>query len=50
MVAVAIWDHQPANQELLDKRLGNGWEPTPSAVNHKKEVLGYARCVFKLTD
>ena len=50
MVAVAIWDHQPANQELLDKRLANGWKLTPSAINHNEEVLGYARYVFKLTN
>jgi hypothetical protein len=46
LTAVAVWDHRPSEQELLDARLARGWRPTPSRLKHGEQVLGYAACVF----
>ncbi|MCK6521689.1 hypothetical protein L6R49_09645 [Myxococcota bacterium] len=44
MTAVAVWDHLPSLDELLDARLARGWRPVPSPVADNA-VLGYgARC------
>jgi hypothetical protein len=44
-MAVAIWDHRPNAQELLDARLQRGWTPTASGLKEGARVLGYAACV-----
>ena len=44
MMAVAIWDHQPAAAELLARRLERGWQPTPTAMQDGAVILGYAAC------
>ena len=44
-MAVAIWDHLPTHRELLDARLADGWEPTPSLLRAGPEILGYAACL-----
>ena len=44
-MAVAIWDHRPTAQELLDRRLERGWRPTPTATIEGDVVLGYAACL-----
>ncbi len=44
VMAVAIWDHRPSPRELLDRRLGRGWRPTPTATIEGEVVLGYAAC------
>ncbi|MEW5851182.1 MAG: hypothetical protein AB2A00_20510 [Myxococcota bacterium] len=45
MTAVAVWDHEPGPQELLEARLVAGWQPTPTATKDGPEILGYAACV-----
>jgi hypothetical protein len=44
-MAVAIWDHCPAETELLDARLANGWRPRPTRTRDGDVVLGYAACL-----
>jgi hypothetical protein len=39
-----VWDHQPTADELLDRRLTNGWEPTPSLLKVGPTILGHAAC------
>ncbi|HZS03429.1 MAG TPA: hypothetical protein VFD58_01020 [Blastocatellia bacterium] len=46
MTAVAVWDHRPGAQELLEARLGEGWQPTPSLLRGGEQVLGYAGCLL----
>jgi len=46
VVAVAIWDHLPTAQELLDARLENGWQPTASDLQDGEQILGYAACLL----
>jgi hypothetical protein len=43
-MAVAVWDHWPSPQELLDRRLERGWRPTPTATVEGDVILGYAAC------
>ena len=43
-MAVAIWDHRPTADELLERRLAEGWTPTASALKEGERVLGYAEC------
>lgn len=43
-MAVAIWDHSPTPQELLDGRFARGWRPTPTETVEGGVVLGYAAC------
>jgi hypothetical protein len=43
-MAVAIWDHQPTAQELLERRIARGWRPTPTATRDGDIVLGFAAC------
>jgi hypothetical protein len=33
--------------ELLDFRLQNGWQPTPSRLKGGDEILGHAACIVK---
>jgi hypothetical protein len=42
VMAVAIWNHRPSPQELLDRRLERGWRPTPTATVEGDIILGYA--------
>ena len=44
VLSVAIWDHEPTAEELLARRLQEGWQPTPTATREGKVVLGYAAC------
>ncbi|MEL6344094.1 MAG: hypothetical protein AAFV53_13325 [Myxococcota bacterium] len=48
MTAVAVWDHRPDAQALLDDRLAHGWRPQPSPMVGGPQVLGYAACVAGL--
>ncbi len=45
-MAVAIWDHEPTERELLDRRIVAGWRPTPTATRDGDVVLGYATCLI----
>jgi hypothetical protein len=42
VTAVAVWDHAPSADELLDARVARGWEPTPTGLKDGAKVLGYA--------
>ena len=44
MTAVAVWDHAPSAQDLLDARLAGGFRPTPTATRDGDKILGYAAC------
>jgi hypothetical protein len=44
VMAVAIWNHRPTPNELLDRRLAGGWRPTPTATVEGDIILGYAAC------
>ncbi|HWE37193.1 MAG TPA: hypothetical protein VG406_11555 [Isosphaeraceae bacterium] len=46
-MAVAIWDHAPSPDELLDARLKRGWGPTPTALKDGPAVLGHAACLAR---
>lgn len=43
-MAVAIFDHQPSPEELLERRIERGWLPTPTATRDGHVILGYAAC------
>ena len=45
MTAVAVWDHLPSAEELLDARVRRGWKPTPTATRDGDKVLGFAACI-----
>jgi hypothetical protein len=45
VTAVAVWDHVPTADELLEARLSDGWKPTTSALKEGNKVLGHAACV-----
>lgn len=45
VMAVAIWDHEPTAEELLSRRVAQGWCPTPTATSSGDEVLGFAACL-----
>ena len=42
MTAVAVWDHKPSADELLDARLAAGWTPTPTATRDGDIIMGHA--------
>ncbi|HEX8921459.1 MAG TPA: hypothetical protein VF766_08265 [Pyrinomonadaceae bacterium] len=44
-MAVAVWNHHPNADELLEARLSAGWTPTPSALKGGDAVIGHAACV-----
>ncbi|MEW6732944.1 MAG: hypothetical protein AB1489_16580 [Acidobacteriota bacterium] len=43
-MAVAIWNHAPSADELLTRRLAQGWLPQPTATRAGAQILGYAAC------
>jgi hypothetical protein len=46
VTAVAVWDHRPTAQELLDARVAAGWQPLPTSTRDGDVVLGYAACLM----
>ena len=48
MTAVAVWDHLPTADELLDARIARGWEPTATGMRGGDQVLGHAACRVRL--
>ena len=44
ITAVAIWDHHPTADELLQARLDAGWLPRPSLLKSGDRVVGHAAC------
>ena len=45
MTAVAVWDNQPTADELLARRLQEGWQPTPTRLQEGPRILGHAACL-----
>ena len=45
VTAVAVWDHVPSADEILEKRLADSWEPRPSMLRGGDKVVGHAACV-----
>jgi hypothetical protein len=45
VTAVAVWDHRPSADELLEARLERGWSPTATATVDGELVLGHAACL-----
>jgi len=45
VTAVAVWDHRPLADELLEARLARGWSPTATATVEGDVVLGHAACL-----
>jgi hypothetical protein len=46
-MAVAIWDHRPSADELLERRVATGWRPMTSPMKEGDVVLGHAACLVK---
>jgi hypothetical protein len=46
LTAVAVWDHKPTADELLERRLKEGWTSTPSRMKDGPRVLGHAACAI----
>ncbi|HQU92925.1 MAG TPA: hypothetical protein PLK77_11545 [Pyrinomonadaceae bacterium] len=46
MTAVAVWDKHPTADELLERRVTNGWKPTPSNRKDGDVVEGHAVCLI----
>jgi len=44
VTAVAVWNHRPSADELLEARLARGWSPTPTAMKGGDVILGHAAC------
>jgi hypothetical protein len=44
VTAVAVWDHQPTADEILEERLDRGWTPRASPMQDGPRVLGHAAC------
>jgi hypothetical protein len=47
VTAVAVWDHRPTKDELLDARLEKGWQPTPTTLREGEQILGFTSCVIR---
>jgi hypothetical protein len=47
VTAVAVWDHEPTPDELLDRRVAEGWSPLPTATRDGDVVLGHAACLAR---
>jgi hypothetical protein len=46
LTAVAVWSSQPTADELLARRVADGWKPTPSKLREGPVVLGHAACLM----
>jgi len=44
VTAVAVWDHRPTPDELLEARRARGWSPTATAMVEGEVILGHAAC------
>jgi hypothetical protein len=41
-MSVSVWDHVPDADEILQARVDEGWQPTPSSLCGGDQVLGHA--------
>jgi hypothetical protein len=46
VAGVTVWDHRPSPDELLQRRLADGWQPTPTDLRSGPAVLGHAARVW----
>ena len=46
-MAVAIWDHAPTGEELLERRTQQGWTPRTTNTVDGEVVLGLGACLRK---
>jgi hypothetical protein len=44
LTAVAVWPAKPSADDLLARRLADGWRPTPTRLQSGPAVLGHAAC------
>ena len=42
---ISVWNHEPTADELLNARIAEGWEPTPSLLKEGEVILGHAACL-----
>jgi hypothetical protein len=47
LTAVVVWDHKPSPDELLERRVRDGWKPTPTPLKEGPTILGHAACLAK---
>jgi hypothetical protein len=47
VTAVAVWDKHPTADELLQRRVENGWKPTPSRLKDGDIVVGHGACLVE---
>jgi len=47
-MAVAIWDHAPTGDELVERRREQGWLPRHTDTVDGPIVLGLAGCLLKV--
>jgi hypothetical protein len=46
LTAVAVWPHKPSADELLARRVKDGWEPATTSLKQRPTVLGHAACLL----
>ncbi|MBI4815709.1 MAG: hypothetical protein HY791_05615 [Deltaproteobacteria bacterium] len=46
MTAVAVFEHEPSADDLLEARVARGWVPTATAMRGGDRILGHAACRF----
>jgi hypothetical protein len=49
LTAVAVWDHRPSADELLQARVARGWRPALTPLQGGAAVLGHAACLVDCT-
>jgi hypothetical protein len=45
LTAVAVWPQKPTPDQLLERRLADGWMPTLTPLQQGAAVLGHAACL-----
>jgi hypothetical protein len=46
LTAVAVWPTKPTPDELLARRVEQGWRPAVTALQQGPAVLGHAACLL----
>ena len=46
-MAVAIWDHEPTGDELVERRGQQGWIPRPTDTVDGEVVMGLGACLIR---
>jgi hypothetical protein len=47
LTAVAVWPHKPSPDELLERRVRDGWKPALTPLQDGPAVLGHAACLMQ---